>query len=67
MPSCQCVPCLICRGKGIIWFDLFGNFVGGGRCDDLDISESCSNCDGTGIVEVCGACYDSGFLDDFQE
>jgi hypothetical protein len=49
--GCQCVSCSECGGSGRIWLDVFGNYLGNRRCDDLDEMETCMECSGSGLAD----------------
>lgn len=54
---CRCVACSECRGSGHVWFAFGGReYLGSGRCDDLDEMEGCDECNGSGVSLVCDAC-----------
>lgn len=54
---CRCVRCPECRGSGHVWFAFGGReYLGAGRCDDLDEMEGCDECQGSGITEMCDKC-----------
>ena len=57
--ACECISCPECRGSGNVWHSYSGEYLGSGRCDDLDKMESCYECDGTGIIELCAECQES--------
>lgn len=54
--KCECVPCEACGGRGYVWFDIAGNYLGKQRGDDLDQSETCEDCGGSGVAETCDNC-----------
>ena len=62
--QCTCVSCGECRGSGRVWFSFGspvyggGQYLGSGRCDDLDEMETCEECGGSGITEMCERCQD---------
>jgi hypothetical protein len=56
---CQCVLCGECMGSGSVWVSFSGDYLGSGRCDDLDTLETCETCEGSGITERCYECQEA--------
>ena len=57
MSTCRCVVCPECKGSGVVWFAFGGReYLGTGRCDDLDEMETCDECGGSRVTEVCDSC-----------
>ena len=64
--ACKCTICPVCGGTGYVWYSSNGEYLGKGRCDDMDILEDCEVCEGTGIEFCCYECqaeYDDDFND----
>ena len=55
-PICECVGCDACGGRGAIWVDSRGRYLGQHPGDDLDEMEGCPNCNGRGMTEICQYC-----------
>ncbi len=53
-PSCSCITCATCHGRGWFYVDGRGRFMPYG--DELADRESCEDCGGSGITELCDAC-----------
>ena len=64
---CECVTCTECRGRGLIWLDWRGRYLGNTRCDDMDEIETCDGCGGHGITETCDRCGELEELDQIEQ
>ena len=62
--ACRCTSCGSCGGTGNVWFDLAGRYLGKGRCDNLDVLETCEDCGGSGVSETCDECADAMYQDE---
>lgn len=54
--SCTCVQCSVCRGRGYVYYDAWGAFLGPTDWEGWNCEEPCDVCGGTGIAEECDEC-----------
>ena len=57
--ACRCTRCPECKGTGNVWFSFSKEYLGHGRCDDLDEIETCEACGGDGISDLCDECREA--------
>lgn len=54
--KCECTQCPECHGTGNAFISFSGEYMGSGRCDDLDELVTCERCDGSGLDYFCREC-----------
>ena len=65
--ECTCVDCPLCKGSGQVRSSSNDDYLGTGRCDDMDELECCAYCHGSGIDDYCDYCFEQEELHEQEE